>query len=320
MRPLPVLCLLLLAGGHAVAAGARLHVTLKESAGVEGARVTLASVLAPDAAALPALRPLLSADLGAAPLPGYALRLGRADIARRLRARHPGAELDWSGADAVRVERLASPFDGAALVGAAEAHLRRQLAPLGARLELRPAQRPPELQLPAGAVELRPRALNAHALHPEMTVWVDILVDGLPFRAVAVPFRVAAFARVLAGRGELGAGIRPGCADLDVIEADIARLESLPLAADCTRVAGQLKRRLGPRSPLLASHMLVPAAVTQGEQVMLRVTQGAIELESRAVALMSGEIGQPVEVRAASSKHPIRAEVVAPGVVALTKR
>jgi flagella basal body P-ring formation protein FlgA len=312
-----ICCLLLSACGAAVG-GAPLRLALKETAPLDGPRVRLGALLEAPAAAP---RALLEADLGAAPLPGYTLRLSKAEIVRRLRARSLGANVDWTGAPAVGIERLATPYDNDALVAAARAWLQDQLAPLADRIALQAAQRLPDIQLPAGAVELKPRPLQGQrALRPEMTVWIDIVVDGTPFRTVAVPFRVAAFRRVLVARHQLGAGTRPGCADLDLAEADAAPFDSAPLAPDCTRVAGQLKRSLAAGTPLLSSHMRVPAAVVQGEQVALRVAVGTIELETRALALMNGEVGQRIDVRASSSNSPVNAEVVAPGIVALTKR
>jgi len=312
-------CCLLLAACSAAIAAPQLQLVLKDSVAIDGARVRLSALVgSPVPNAVPSA--LLDADLGAAPLPGYTLRISKAEIARRLRARNLGANVSWSGAQAVSVERLASSSDSTALVAAAQTWLQARLDPLAARVELRPARGLAEVQLPAGAVELRPRPLQGKPLlRPEIVVWLDILVDGAPVRTVAVPFRVSAFRQVLSARRLLGVGTRPGCADLEPVEADVAAFDSPALGPDCAAVAGQLKRTLVPGTPLLAAHLQVPVAVAQGDQVALRVSYGAIELETRALALMDGEVGQRIDVRASSSNRPVNAEVVAPGIVALTR-
>jgi flagella basal body P-ring formation protein FlgA len=58
--------------------------------------------------------------------------------------------------------------------------------------------------------------------------------------------------------------------------------------------------------------------VSQGDSVSLLFADGAIVLESRAIALGDGKVGQSVDVRPAGATHVVRARVAAPGQVTLT--
>ncbi|RSZ56282.1 flagellar basal body P-ring formation protein FlgA [Massilia atriviolacea] len=311
MRALPlvsVLIPLLLAASGALAAA---RVTLKGSALVAGARITLAdvaSVQGEDGAALGAL------DLGPAPLPGYSARISRAELERTLRSRGLAAQL--AGENAVSIERRAQAFDARQLTAVAEEHLRTHLAAGHSRVELELAAPLAELQLPAGKATLTPRALAPGLVaRRRMQVWVDIAVDGVFARAVALPFQVRAYRPLLAAARELPAGALPDCGTLVAREDDVTALDGAAAAPDCGAVRGRLKRAMAAGAPLLAANLQPEVAVAQGESIRLQMRDGAILLESRATALSDGNVGQRIEVRPAGANSTVRAEVVGPALV-----
>ncbi|NHZ89950.1 flagellar basal body P-ring formation protein FlgA [Massilia sp. CCM 8733] len=313
MRALPLLSVLiplLLAASGALAAA---RVTLKSSAMVTGARITLAdiaSVQGDGAAALAAL------DLGAAPLPGYSARISRAELERTLRSRALPYQLGGDSAASVSIERRAQGVDAQALAALAEEHLRRHLGANHSRVELKLATPLAELQRPAGKVELTARAL-APGLVPRrrMQVWVDIAVDGVFARAVALPFDVHAWRPLLAAARELPAGTVPDCTMLVTRDEDVTALDGAAATTDCGAVRGRLKRALMPGAPLLAAYLQASFAVGQGDSIGLQMHHGAIVLESRATALSDGNVGQRIEVRPAGASGTVRAEVIGPALV-----
>jgi len=300
---------------------APLPLQLKAEALVAGPRIQLADVVQADGT-LPSL------DLGAAPLPGYSARLARAELERMLRSRGMQGQFTVAGADAVRIERRAQAADSNALVETALQHLRRHLehslastgTPAGsARIELHMVGAAPEVQLAQGRVEWRPQALPADfALRSRMQVTVDAWVDGAYQRSVSVPFQVSAWAPALVATRALPAGAAPGCESLAVQQVDLATLDGATAGTDCARLQGRLKRALPAGTPLAAAWMQRPAAVAQGDNIALRLQQGAIELESRAVALSDGEVGQRIDVRPTASQQAVRAEIIAPGLARIT--
>jgi flagella basal body P-ring formation protein FlgA len=60
--------------------------------------------------------------------------------------------------------------------------------------------------------------------------------------------------------------------------------------------------------------------VIQGESIRLELVDGAVTLESAAIALTDGVVGQRVPVKPAASKDTVVVQVVAPGVVRISGR
>jgi flagella basal body P-ring formation protein FlgA len=296
-------------------AAARTVLALEPSALAAGARVTLADVAQVRAGTKPAAGALAAVDLAAAPLPGYSLRLAREDIARTLRARGLPYELASEGPDAVRIERRSQPFDTAQLVQAAEQALRVLAQGESLRLELALAAPLPDMPLPAGAVGLRVRPPAQHALRQRRpAVWIDLVIDGVFFRSVPVAFEQHAWRSVLVAARDLDAGPGPGCADFEKREVDLTLLPG-PAVEDCGAVQGRLTRRLARGEALLQASLKNQAAVAQGDTVTLQYAAGAIVLESQAVALADGAVGQRIDVRPSGALQAVRAEVASAGIV-----
>lgn len=314
----------ILAAALAVAAtpaSSAVELSLKADATVAGARVTLGDVAVVEDADGTVAAGLATVDLGAAPLPGYTQRLTRREIERQLRSRGLGISWARETADAVRVERAVWTFDTTQVVDRAAAHLRAQLGPDNGRTVVQLSAPAPDVLLPAGEIELRPRPLAATlALRRHVTVWVDLLVDGDFQRTVPVSFNVRSQGAVLVARNDLPAGTTPTCEALQQQETDVAALDGPPASSDCRTVRGRLKRRLMQGEVLLKTHLQVPSAVTQGESVNLHVDHGAVMLETRAIALADGEVGQRIDVRTSGGTAAIPAEIIAPGVVAIHNR
>ena len=328
MRMVFSLMLASLIAGMATSAAA-MQLTLKTEALVNGARVTLADVAMPDESDR-ADKPvsndtkknslmwtnLAAIDLGSAPRPGYTDRYSRKEIERQVRQRGIGGEIAWRGAEAVRIERVAQVFDSKKVSDSAEAYLRELLRGDGSRIELQLAAPVPDLALPNGRLELKPRPMQlAQALHSRVTVWVDVVIDGAFVRSITVPFKVQSYRSVLIAKRDLAKGTVPQCDAFQLREEDVAAMDSPPFPADCKLVQGNLKRALTLGAPLLKASLQAPIAVTQGETVSLQLISGALMLESRAVAIGDGEVGQRIFVKPSASTETILAEVIAPGVV-----
>ncbi|MES2933127.1 MAG: flagellar basal body P-ring formation chaperone FlgA [Pseudomonadota bacterium] len=289
---------------------AGVQLSIRADVMVSGVRVTLADVTTlenTDQADNGAWELLKTIDLGAAPRPGYTDRYSRNAIERIVRARGFGRAITWKGAEAVRVERIASVIDPSMIVDHAQTYLRELLAQENRRVVLQLSAPLPDLPLPLGKMELKARAIPpAHALHRRVTVWVDIIIDGIFVRSVTVPFNVQVHQMILVAKHDLLKGIVPPCDALQLREQDVAALTSAPFPADCTFVRGTLKRTLFSGEPLLKTSLQTPIAVTQGDSVSLQFVAGALLLESRAIALANAEVGQRIHVRPSASTEAVK--------------
>jgi flagella basal body P-ring formation protein FlgA len=256
-----------------------------------------------------------------APQPGYTSGVTLAQVQRLLRARDGMSTVRVGGAQAVRIERAAAALPPAQAQQAALAYVQRELGAAGYAVTARADGAAPAMQVPAGKVTLAPVALApAQMLRPRLVVRLDVLVDGVQFGVLGVPLALEARATVRQARRDLRAGEVLACADTETVVADMARLGAEAADADCRDGAWRLRTML-PRGEVLLARMVDPApAVVRGQQVRLRVASGAIELESAALALADGQIGQRIAVRASHSKEEVLAEITSPGNVMVLRR
>ena len=293
------------------------HATLRAEAQVDGRQITLGDIAQLSGAQRDSLASWRQVALATAPQPGYSAHFTRREVEHLVREAGMGA-LALDGAEATTVFAVSTPFDPAAIVQAAKAALTGKLAPAYLSLELTPSQAPAPVRLPRGVVTLRARQIDSARVRSHMLAWVDILLDGNFYRAVAVSFDVKATQGVLVARAAMHKGQRPACADFEPVVRDTAPLMALPYSAACERLAHVLRRDLPAGEVLMSSELASIPVIREGELVTLRVNEGAVLLESRVQAMADGDVGQRIAVRAASSQESVLAMVVGPGVVNLS--
>lgn len=138
-------------------------------------------------------------------------------------------------------------------------------------------QVPPDVAVPAGRIELQAREPMTTGLRgtatQRRTVWVDVRADGRLVRTVAVSVEVLPASAVASAR------------------AEAAAVDARPAPAPAARAL----------------------AVTRGSSATLRLSDGAIELESVVRVLQDGALGEQVRVRPANAGADIVARVVGAG-------
>lgn len=323
-RRLTVLSLLMLLGllglpcaGRAGAAPVQLQLALRPDVTVSGAELVLADV-AEVAGAEPALVATLRAlRIGSAPRVGYVERYARADLERLMRTRvlPDGVALRWSGAAAVQVHAAQRMLEAGALAQAAEQGLRQQLGSAFAGATLRVTGAPKEVPVPLGQVSLSTRVLAPGPAQARRAVWVDIAVEGKPVRSVVVPFSVSLVAPAYVARRELAAGTMAGPADFDQSPLEVAELVDTMLAPPQLGGPVRLTRALARGQVLLRSQLAQPGMVYRGDVLSVRVAEGGVVVEARAVAQQDGGMGQLIRIKPDSSNEAISARVIASGIV-----
>lgn len=313
-----ILALVLLCCAPCCAAQSSAHAVLQADVMVEGRVVTLGDIAKLSGANQDLLDSYGKVQLAIAPQPGYTMHLSRREV---LRLMHEAglSEIVLEGADATVVTTVATPFDPEKLVSAAKTSLTNSLQRDGMTLEIAQNGTLPVINLPHGEVTLRTRTITAERARSQMTVWVDVMLDGSFYRSIPVPLNVTSVRRVLVARSALLKGQTLSCENVDVEMRDVAALFSAPQDSDCAKLQRRLRRNLSAGEVLLSDELETIPAISEGESVTLQVTSGAVVLESKAQALTDGQVGQRIEVRAALSQEPVLAMVVAPGVVSVGK-
>jgi len=90
---------------------------------------------------------------------------------------------------------------------------------------------------------------------------------------------------------------------------------------DVSRVRGmQLKRPLKPGDVLRLSHLAKPKIVHRGQTVRVSSASRFFSIETSAVALSSGHLGDNIKVKNERSNRVVEARIVAPGKVTVAAR
>lgn len=263
-------------------AAPRADLELVPQARVTDDRVTLGDIVRLRSDDLALVRRLVNLPVGQAPRPGESALVHRETLADWVR-RSTGLAVDalrWSGADAARVVRTSRQLRGEEIADAAMEGVRRVIAAAGQHAELRVRTSVRDVEVPAGKVQLLPRPTNSGAaLRNRALVWVDAWVNDRFIRSFPVTVEISGLS------GHLGA---------------------VPVATGAGAVAHR------------EAHAADATAVSRGEWAALRITSGAVSLESRVEVLQDGRVGQRVRVRSATGASGILfAKVVGRGQLEL---
>ena len=285
-------------------------------ASVETDRVTLRDVVTVVQDDAGVADRLLALDLGPAPRVGQPAHLQQSQLADWLRMYRPAAaiQVQWSGQAEVDVERasqllseqdledVARPALDAWLVKRSDSHAFELARPL------------PAVAVPTGRVSLDVRPLPRLAVPlAHATVWIDVSVGGHFQRSVNLDYEVQAFRAGWVASQELERGQDLDTTSLTQTQVDVARLPA-PLWTDTpdrTRM-----RRSVRRGEVLTTLDAEPRPwVVRGDRVEVFSRVGDLSIEAQAEALQDGHAGQDVLVRIASSRAPVTARVLKPGLV-----
>ena len=285
-------------------------------ASVDGDRVTLRDVVRVVQDDDGVADRLLGLDLGPAPRVGQPAHLQQSQLVDWLRMYRPAAAMQvlWSGPAEVDVERASQQLSAQDVEDVARPALDAWLAKRSESHAIELVQPLAPLAVPLGRVALDVRALprltqpSAHA-----TVWVDVSVGGHFQRAVNLEYRVQAFRTGWVAAEELERGQDVDTTRLVQALVDIAPLPA-PLWADAADRA-RMRRAVHRGDPLTTLDAEARPWVVRGERVEVSSRVGELSIEAQAEALQDGRAGQDVLVRIASSRSPVTARVLKPGLV-----
>ena len=308
LRQAGVVCLLVLAGA---AGAAPVALTLREQVVIDHAGIVLADLLGPNTAVA---LPFATLDVGRAPRVGYTVRITRAELENQLRRQFPGTAVRWDGAAMVTVRIQAQAIEPARVREATWELVRAAFAEPGTLIDIDMPGALPDI--PAGAYTLRTRPLTAGAPVGRLPVWIDVLVDGAVYRSLIVTASVRRDGQAFVARRALDAGSRISPDDFIADRLNIAGMEPLSSAA-FEHDGARLRSALRPGQVLDAQALAPAGAVFHGDQVLVTVRGGGIDVEALAVAQGPALPGQIVSLRASSSGETLRGRVTRAGHVVI---
>jgi len=290
------------------------RVELPVEARVRGAELTLGSIAAvsgDDAAAVERVR---AVRLGYAPAPGYSRLIHAARLIQEAAAQVPDLTLELAGASACRVWPQTELVRGIEIEAAARAELAVQLGSSDARVE--PLQPALDMQVPGGAQPPQVRAqLAPGAVQPgQVSVNVQVLVDGAVWRSVLTAWRVELY--------ELRPVLVRAAAAGEVLRADMLERRRVPVsgapALDIDQLVGSsLAHAVEEGRALTAEDVVRDVLVAAGATLYLEVRKGAVSARVAVSAEEAGARGDNIRVRLLQGERRLRATVVSRDLVTI---
>lgn len=254
--------------------------------------------------------------VGYTPAPGFSRRLDRWTLRRELTQAFPGVELVFAGPESCRIAPDTRTVRSDELISAARIELGAAFGMSDVTYEAQPGVC--DLEVPSGreGQVLRARLDGRAPQSGLVSVPVEILVDGEPYRTVYTSWKVEAWreapvlvrdvgpgeqlTRALFERRRVRVGIGPGEAYLTEAAADGA-LAVRGLRAGATVSNTDVRRAL---------------MVRRGDTVQLQVRKGNITATSTGIAADDGYLGDKVRV-VTTGQREVRAVILGRELVSI---
>ena len=147
-------------------------------------------------------------------------------------------------------------------------------------------------------------------LSRRMCVWVTARGADQETAALPIWFAVKAYQWVWVSRQARAAHQPLRVDDLSLEERDVAPLGAMPLGSDVDVTTRRLRRALAVNRIVLRGAVEDVPPISQGEDVAVRVHSGAVEIQTRAVALQDGRLGELVKLENPTSHATFTAQVI----------
>lgn len=309
---------------EAVSAGvdAPLVVTLHERAQVTDAHIQLRDIAAVRGGDETRRQRMAMLRVGPAPRLGGARVWQQDEIKNSLRRQVSAKAFVIEGAS-VKVERSMALYAGAQFVEAAREHLRAHLQrvrPDLTKIEIESVSEPDTLRGPAGEARVTPKVIQGDGLGKRVCVWIDLEINGAPYRSVPVWLSVAAYRQVVVARRAFGSREPLSAGDFALEERDVAGVRGAPLGDMNGLMGARARRPLGANDVVLATDVEPKPPVLTEQEVDVRLVAGRVAIDTRAIAEEEGLLGEVIRVRNPASAATYTARVVGEGKALVVDR
>jgi len=253
------------------------------------------------------------------PQVGYVEQASREELGRMIRSRMAPRELSivWNGAKVAKYACATQTVGGAALAEAAKRYLETELAGRFSQLDIDTASQVPDIQAPAGKLELKPRSADLKRPLDHMPVWVDVYANGELYRSAVVTMAARASQNVYVAKRDIQEGETISSADFELKNEAVNDIEAEPAGPNGSSFPARIKKPLSMGQVLMKSSLAERTEIFRGDVVKLVANEGGFQIETRAIAQNDSRLGQSVAVIPEQGTGTVMAKVVSAGVVRL---
>lgn len=178
---------------------------------------------------------------------------------------------------------------------------------------------PPDAVVPAGTLRLQTRPLVGRWPRARVAVPVEVLVNGKPVRTETVWFAIEAMQSVWVYDRDAHAGSPADKLKVHKAIVDVAEADGRPVSSLSALANDRLKRGVHAGWPLLEGDFEAIPDVDKQSRVIVHVRYGPIRMETMAMALGAGDVGDVVPVLVEGAASPVQAKVTGKGVVDIAR-
>lgn len=259
--------------------------------------------------------------VGMGPLPGASRSIDAGYVKIKLNAASFTKDIIVSGADSVNVTGKCIKLSSETLGEQAKEFVVETLPKDDYTYEVNLERAPRELVLPdVPGVTVRPRLLST-ALRPgPIAVALEAISGRRIIATTSAALRIRAVADVLVTTATIRKGDPLTSANTTWEQRELTSLgNAITVSEQDNLKVWVAKRLLTPGKMVTKNDVALPPAIKRGDVVTLTIRCGRVTLRSTAETRQDGQLGDTVSVRTQISKEDVRARVVAPGQVEITR-
>ena len=178
------------------------------------------------------------------------------------------------------------------------------------RYTVEKASMPRILRAPEGEVRFVPSLPYGVRFWGNTAVYMDVLVDGAPFRTVKCQFKVHVFDHVAVAARPIMAGQPLTQSDFRFEEQEVGARAQNYLTKTDEIVGKVLSRSLSVGAPLWRTMLKTPNILKAGAPVTLVSRVNGVEVKIDGVALEAGHAGDIIRVKNTTSRKVLRGRIV----------
>lgn len=178
------------------------------------------------------------------------------------------------------------------------------------RYTVEKASMPRIVRAPEGIVSFMPSLPYGVRFWGNTAVYIDVLVDGTPFRTIKCQFKVHVFDRVAVAARPIMAGQPLTAGDFRFEEQEIGSRSKNFLTEQDEIVGKVLSRSVAIGAPLWRTMLKMPDIMKAGAPVTLISRVNGVEVKIDGVALEAGHAGEIIRVRNTASRKVLRGRIL----------
>jgi len=297
------------------------RVTLRSQCEVTPARPVAVRDIADIRASAEITRRIGEVTVTTAPMPGAKRTIDTSFIKLRLAAAELPQAVTVTGPSQITLVGKSIRITAQELEDKAKELLQQQLPQDNRIYDISPRSRATDLTVAFGTtVEIRPRLLNPTLRPGTNAVSLDVVIDGKVATSTTVSMQVTCTAQVLVTTDSVRQGDPLTDANTVWEQRDVSRLPNAMTPDEWDSHKGAVARRTISRGTIITGlDISQPLTVRRGDSVAVTVKCGPVTLHTMAEAKQDGRIGETIRVRSTIADEDVRARIVEPGLVEITR-